>query len=102
MSPSENKPTKKGKMDRKITEFARVTNFSAGPKICDFIRDINNELITETTFKTIRGRVEILGKLTKKDSLWILGATVGDGTGTIEVSFSNKVINLYCITADFF
>ena len=82
---------KKSKINRRITEF--TINTSEEPKICEFIRDINNETVTETIFRTIRGHVKIVGKLTKKDSLWILEAVVADGTGTIEVSFSNKVLN---------
>ena len=84
---------KKSKINRRITEFAKVINTPEEPKICEFIRDINNETVTETIFRTIRGHVEVVGKLTKKDSLWILEAVVADGTGIIEVSFSNKVLN---------
>ncbi|CAK9822415.1 RecQ-mediated genome instability protein 1 [Anthophora retusa] len=92
MSPPYTVPLKKGKIDRKITEFAKITNSPEEPKICEFIHDVNNERVTETASRTIRGRVEVLGKLTKKDSSWILEATITDGTGTLEVSFSNKVL----------
>ncbi|CAD1472451.1 unnamed protein product, partial [Heterotrigona itama] len=90
ISPSEIVPLKKSKINRRITEFTKVINTPEEPKICEFIRDINNETVTETIFRTIRGYVEVVGKLTKKDSLWILEAVVADNTGTIEVSFSNK------------
>ncbi|XP_031773524.1 LOW QUALITY PROTEIN: recQ-mediated genome instability protein 1 [Apis florea] len=83
---------KKNKMDRHITEFIKVVTVPKEEKICEFIHDINNETITNNTFKTIRGHIEVLGKLSKKDSLWILEATIADGTGTIEVSFSNKLL----------
>ncbi|KAK1132769.1 hypothetical protein K0M31_014145 [Melipona bicolor] len=92
ISPPEIVSLKKSKINRQITEFTKVINTSEEPKICEFIRDINNETVTETIFRTIRGHVEVVGKLTKKDSLWILEAVVADGTGTIEVSFSNKVL----------
>ncbi|XP_017795185.1 PREDICTED: recQ-mediated genome instability protein 1-like [Habropoda laboriosa] len=92
MSPPYTMPLKKSKIDRKITEFTKATNSCEEPKICEFIRNVSNERVTETAFRTIRGRVEILGKLTKKDSLWILEATIVDGTGTLEVIFSNKVL----------
>ncbi|OAD58159.1 RecQ-mediated genome instability protein 1 [Eufriesea mexicana] len=92
MSPPIAKTLKISKMDRKITEFTKVVNIFEEPKICEFIHDINNEVVTETIFKTVRGRVEILGKLTKSDLSWILEATIADGTGTINVSFSNKVL----------
>nr|XP_012154013.1 PREDICTED: recQ-mediated genome instability protein 1-like isoform X2 [Megachile rotundata] len=91
MSSPEIKVSKKGKMERSITEFIKPQILNT-PKICDFIHDINQEVITKTTSKTIRGHIEVLGKLAKKDSLWNLECTVGDGTGTIEVSFSNKVL----------
>ncbi|XP_043516463.1 recQ-mediated genome instability protein 1-like [Frieseomelitta varia] len=91
-SPPEIVPLKKSKINRRITEFTKVINTPGEPKICEFIRDINNETVTETIFRTIRGHVEVVGKLTKKDSLWILEAVVADGTGIIEVSFSNKVL----------
>ncbi|CAL7950896.1 unnamed protein product [Xylocopa violacea] len=45
----------------------------------------------ETTIKTVRGHVEALGKLSKKDS-WILEASITDGTSVINVSFSNEVL----------
>lgn len=89
---SETNTVKKGKMERTITQFIRP-QIPEIPQICEFIHDINRALITKTTFKTIRGHVETLGKLTKKDSRWILECTIGDGSGTIEISFSNKVIN---------
>lgn len=87
-------------MDRHITEFIKVVTVPKEEKICEFIHDINNEIITNSMFKTIRGHIEVLGKLSKKDSLWILEATIADGTGTIEVSFSNKVYsyNLFKIS----
>ncbi|XP_076637320.1 uncharacterized protein LOC143349730 isoform X2 [Colletes latitarsis] len=92
MSPPETVTKKRGKIDRKITEFVKAPNSPDIPKICEFIHDINNEVITEITYRTIRGRVEVLGRLGKKDSCWILDATLVDGTGKIEVSFSNKVL----------
>ncbi|XP_034192967.1 uncharacterized protein LOC117610104 [Osmia lignaria lignaria] len=88
---SETKTVKKGKMERTITQFIRP-QIPEIPQICEFIQDINRALITKTTFKTIRGHVEALGKLTKTDSRWILECTIGDGSGTMEVSFSNKVL----------
>ncbi|XP_071869023.1 uncharacterized protein isoform X1 [Bombus fervidus] len=91
-SPRTTVASKKGRMDKQITEFIKGVNASEEPKICEFIYDINNEIITTTTFKTIRGHVEVLGKLTKQDPSWILQATIADGTGTIEVSFSNKIL----------
>lgn len=92
-SPRTTIASKKGRMDKQITEFIKGVNAPEEPKICEFIYDINNEIITTTTFKTIRGHVQVLGKLTKQDPSWILQATIADGTGTIEVSFSNKVLN---------
>ncbi|XP_053984275.1 recQ-mediated genome instability protein 1-like isoform X1 [Hylaeus volcanicus] len=92
LSPSENVTLKKGKVDRKITEFTKRPKSPDTPKICEFIHDVNNEVITEMTYRTIHGRVEVLGKLGKKDSCWILDATLVDGTGKIEVFFSNKVL----------
>ncbi|XP_050487084.1 recQ-mediated genome instability protein 1-like isoform X3 [Bombus huntii] len=91
-SPRTTIASKKGRMDKQITEFIKGVNAPEEPKICEFIYDINNEIITTTTFKTIRGHVQVLGKLTKQDPSWILQATIADGTGTIEVSFSNKIL----------
>lgn len=91
-SPRTTIASKKGRMDKQITEFIKGVNAPEEPKICEFIYDINNEIVTTTTFKTIRGHVEVLGKLTKQDPSWILQATIADGTGTIEVSFSNKIL----------
>ncbi|XP_068982486.1 recQ-mediated genome instability protein 1-like isoform X3 [Bombus flavifrons] len=91
-SPRTTIASKKGRMDKQITEFIKGVNAPEEPKICEFIYDINNEIITTTTFKTIRGHVEVLGKLTKQDPSWILQATIADGTGTMEVSFSNKIL----------
>ncbi|KZC06545.1 RecQ-mediated genome instability protein 1 [Dufourea novaeangliae] len=84
MSPPDPVTLKKGRIDRKMTEFIKRPH-SPDTKICDFIHDINNEIITEPTCKTIRGRVEVLGKLSKKDSSWILDATIIDGTANIKV-----------------
>ncbi|XP_076750136.1 recQ-mediated genome instability protein 1 [Xylocopa sonorina] len=92
MSPPEVISSKKGKIDRQITEFTKALSATEEPKICEFIHTIKDETITETTIKTIRGHVEVLGKLTKKDSLWILEASIADGTSAINVSFSNKVL----------
>nr|XP_033324074.1 recQ-mediated genome instability protein 1-like isoform X2 [Megalopta genalis] len=91
MSPSDRVIKKKGRIDRKITEF---TNRSSSPdvKLCDFIYDINNDIITEKTIKTICGRVEVLGKLSKQNTSWNLDATLVDGTGKIEVTFTNEVL----------
>ncbi|XP_031831640.1 recQ-mediated genome instability protein 1 [Nomia melanderi] len=91
MSSPEPVTSKKGKIDRKITEFTKMPS-SPNIKIYDFIYDINNEIITEVIYKTIYGRVEILGKLSKNNSVWILDATIVDGTGKIEVTFSNQVL----------
>ncbi|XP_015440111.1 PREDICTED: recQ-mediated genome instability protein 1-like [Dufourea novaeangliae] len=91
MSPPDPVTLKKGRIDRKMTEFIKRPH-SPDTKICDFIHDINNEIITEPTCKTIRGRVEVLGKLSKKDSSWILDATIIDGTANIKVNFSNQVL----------
>lgn len=90
MSPETILP-KKGKMDRKITEFSIRLNSSNVPKICEFIHDVKKEVITGITYRKIRGHVEVLGKLTKKDLSWILEATVADGTGRMEITFSNEV-----------
>ncbi|XP_076233777.1 uncharacterized protein LOC143178808 [Calliopsis andreniformis] len=92
MSPPETVALKKGKIDRKITEFTKRPNSPDPPKICDFIHDVNKEVLIGVTNRKIRARVEILGKLAKKDLRWILEATVTDGTGKIEVSFSNEVL----------
>ncbi|XP_043255752.1 recQ-mediated genome instability protein 1-like isoform X3 [Colletes gigas] len=92
MSPPETVTKKRGKIDRKITDFVKAPNSPDIPKICEFIHDVNNEVITEITYRTIRGRVEEHGRLGKKDSCWILDATLVDGTGKIDVSFSNKVL----------
>ncbi|XP_076665685.1 uncharacterized protein LOC143367598 [Andrena cerasifolii] len=92
MSPPETIALKKGRIDRKITEFTKRSTSPDMPKICEFIYDINNEAITEITHRKIRGRVERLKKLGKKDSCWILEATIEDGTGKMEVSFSNEVL----------
>ncbi|XP_026298720.1 recQ-mediated genome instability protein 1 [Apis mellifera] len=89
---SSSETLKKNKTDRHITEFIKVVTVPKEEKICEFIHDINNEIITNNIFKIIRGHVEVLGKLSKKDSLWILEAIIADGTGTIEVSFSNKLL----------
>ncbi|XP_017891313.1 recQ-mediated genome instability protein 1-like [Ceratina calcarata] len=59
---------------------------------CEFICTIKNSEFTETTYKTVRARVQHLGKLGKKDSLWSLDGVIGDGTETIEVFFSNQVL----------
>ncbi|XP_076659645.1 uncharacterized protein LOC143362971 [Halictus rubicundus] len=91
MSPSDLLTKKKGKIDKKITEFIKKPS-SPDPKICDFIYDINNDIITELTFKTIYGRVDDLGRLSKQNSVWSLDATLVDGTGKMEVAFSNKVL----------
>lgn len=92
MSPPEAIALKKGRIDRKITEFTKRPTSPDMGKICEFIHDINNEVITdEITRRKIRGRVERVGKLGKKDSCWILEATIEDGTGKMEVSFSNEV-----------
>ncbi|XP_076165965.1 uncharacterized protein LOC143145965 isoform X2 [Ptiloglossa arizonensis] len=92
ISSPETATLKKGKIDRKITEFTTGLNSLNTSKICKFIHNINNEVITQLTYKTIRGRVDVHGKLGKKDSCWILDATLVDGTGKIEVSFSTKVL----------
>ncbi|XP_078036148.1 recQ-mediated genome instability protein 1 isoform X2 [Augochlora pura] len=89
MSPSDCAIKKKGRIDRKITEF---TSSPPVVKLCDFIYDINNDIITEMTVKTICGRVEVLGKLSKQNTSWNLDATLVDGTGKIEVTFTNKVL----------
>ncbi|XP_076283086.1 uncharacterized protein LOC143210262 isoform X2 [Lasioglossum baleicum] len=91
LSPSDHVTKKRGKIDRKITEFTEKP-ISPDPNICDFIYDINNDIITELTRKTICGRVEDLGKLSKQNLVWILDATLVDGTGKMEVAFSNKVL----------
>ena len=92
MSPPEGLTLKKGRIDRKITEFTKRPPSPDMPKICEFIHDINNEVITEITHRKIRGRVECLGKLGRKDSCWILEGTIEDGTGKMDVSFSNELL----------
>ncbi|CAL7950897.1 unnamed protein product [Xylocopa violacea] len=91
MSPPEVISSKKGKIDTQIIEFTKVLSAPEEPKICEFIHTLKNEIITETTIKTVRGHVEALGKLSKKDS-WILEASITDGTSVINVSFSNEVL----------
>ena len=82
------------KINRKITDFIGNTSSEENlpPKICDYISDVINEPLTDRPIcKTVRGKVLHIGKLTKKDMLWILDGTIGDDTGTLDVVFSSKV-----------
>ncbi|KAG7189053.1 hypothetical protein KM043_008638 [Ampulex compressa] len=78
---------------KNILNYMEKGNPTASPsKICDFICDIITETITEITFKTVRGRVTIIGKLSKNDSFWLLEGTITDGTASLDVSFASELL----------
>ncbi|XP_033218379.1 recQ-mediated genome instability protein 1-like isoform X2 [Belonocnema kinseyi] len=84
------------KINRKITDFVKN---SGGPteklpeKICDYISDLLKEALTEQPRrKTVRGKVSQIGKLTKKNLLWILDGTIVDESGSIDVEFSSEFL----------
>ena len=82
------------KVNRKITDFIDNTlpKEKLPPKICDYICDVLTQSLTDEPIrKTVRGKVSQIGKLTKKNLLWILDGTILDDSGSIDVEFSSQV-----------
>ncbi|XP_015121888.1 recQ-mediated genome instability protein 1 isoform X2 [Diachasma alloeum] len=63
------------------------------PKICDFICEVKRLSLTEGVVrKKIWGRTKYLGKLGKGDGSWMLEGTLTDGTDSLDVEFSSRVL----------
>ncbi|XP_018055829.1 PREDICTED: recQ-mediated genome instability protein 1-like isoform X2 [Atta colombica] len=62
------------------------------PKVCDVLRDVLREPITEKIYKTVRGQVKNHSTLTKQGKCWSVTALITDYTSSVEVCFDSKVL----------
>ncbi|XP_051175771.1 recQ-mediated genome instability protein 1-like [Leptopilina boulardi] len=92
----ESATTKSATSNRKITDFignsSKTTKRDDCPmKVCDFISEILTINLTEQPIRRrIRAKVTTIGKLTKKNGLWILYGTIIDQSGKLDVDFSSQ------------
>ncbi|XP_043474883.1 recQ-mediated genome instability protein 1-like isoform X2 [Leptopilina heterotoma] len=89
-------PMQKPTSNRKITDFIGGNNNKkkhdeCPSKVCDFISEILSVNLTNNPIrKSVKAKVTAIGKITKKDEMWILNGTILDQTGKLNVDFSSQ------------
>ncbi|XP_018055830.1 PREDICTED: recQ-mediated genome instability protein 1-like isoform X3 [Atta colombica] len=80
---------------QQISETKIISDFikpQPAPKVCDVLRDVLREPITEKIYKTVRGQVKNHSTLTKQGKCWSVTALITDYTSSVEVCFDSKVL----------
>lgn len=79
---------------QQVPETKTISDFikpQSASKICDVLRDVLREPITEKTYKTVRGQVKNHSTLTKQGKCWSVTALITDYTSSVEVCFDSEV-----------
>lgn len=90
-------PMQKPTSNRKITDFIgsgtnnKKKEDKCPQKVCDFITEILSLNLTNNPIrKSVKAKVTAIGKITKKDEMWILNGTILDQTEKLDVDFSSQ------------
>ncbi|KAG5347071.1 RMI1 protein, partial [Acromyrmex charruanus] len=80
---------------QQVSETKTISDFiepQPAPKICDVLRDVLREPITEKIYKTVRGQVKNHSTLTKQGKCWSVTALITDYTSSVEVCFDSEIL----------